>query len=279
MLRASAVIGLFLATTPALGQTGAQPAPEPPGIQDNSFLVEEAYNQDPHVVQHINSFSRSWDGSAWNYTFTQEWPLGGQTHQLSGTFPFLALEGAEGTAHGLGDLAVNYRYQWIGDGEARVACAPRLSLLLPTGSYRKQLGAGGLGLQASLPLSVVLAPRWVTHGNLGATFVPSARSASGERAATRSFNLGWSLIRLAQVRLNLMLETVWARAETAVGAGLAAHQETFFLSPGIRWSYNFKSGLQIVPGVAFPIGLGPSKGDNALFLYLSFEHPFGKPTK
>jgi len=29
-----------------------------------------------------------------------------------------------------------------------------------------------------------------------------------------------------------------------------------------------------VPGIAFPIGVGPSAGDDAVLLYLSFEHPF-----
>jgi hypothetical protein len=45
------------------------------------------------------------------------------------------------------------------------------------------------------------------------------------------------------------------------------------LSPGFRWALNFKSGLQIVPGVAVPVGLGPSAGQRGVFLYLSFEHP------
>ena len=35
-----------------------------------------------------------------------------------------------------------------------------------------------------------------------------------------------------------------------------------------------KSGLQVVPGIAFPIGVGPSHGQRALFLYLSLEHSF-----
>ena len=46
-----------------------------PGIQDNSFLVEEAYNQEFGVVQHISSFTRFWDSKDWNYSFTQEWPV------------------------------------------------------------------------------------------------------------------------------------------------------------------------------------------------------------
>ncbi len=49
-----------------------------------------------------------------------------------------------------------------------------------------------------------------------------------------------------------------------------------YVSPGIRWSYDFESGLQIVPGIALPIGVGPSRGEKSAFLYLSFEHPFGK---
>ncbi|MRR28995.1 transporter, partial [bacterium] len=31
--------------------------------------------------------------------------------------------------------------------------------------------------------------------------------------------------------------------------------------------------LQVVPGIAFPIGFGPSKGEYGAFAYLSFEHP------
>lgn len=48
---------------------------------------------------------------------------------------------------------------------------------------------------------------------------------------------------------------------------------SFYLSPGVRWGYDFASGLQVVPGIAFPIGVGPSKDDNQILLYLSLEHP------
>src|SRR6266571_6660688 len=54
------------------------------GIQDNSFLVEEAYNQEFGVVQHIQSFQRLWNREDWAYTFTQEWPVDASPkHQLS----------------------------------------------------------------------------------------------------------------------------------------------------------------------------------------------------
>jgi hypothetical protein len=41
----------------------------------------------------------------------------------------------------------------------------------------------------------------------------------------------------------------------------------------VRFAINRPSGLQIVPGLATTIGLGPSSGSRAIFAYLSFEHP------
>ena len=65
--------------------TTASIAPEHP-IQDNSFLAEEAYNQEPGVVQHIQSFTRLWNSKTWAYSFTQEWPVPNHwRHQLSYT--------------------------------------------------------------------------------------------------------------------------------------------------------------------------------------------------
>ena len=51
------------------------------GVQDNSFLIEEAYNQEAGVVQHIFNLRRQ--GHDWSFAFTQEWPVGSQTHQFS----------------------------------------------------------------------------------------------------------------------------------------------------------------------------------------------------
>src|SRR5262245_24536153 len=86
----------------------AQPpaAPLPPvAIEDNSFFIEEAYNQEENVVQHISSFShfqRPLQSS--EFTFTEEWPLGSQRHQLSLTLP-LRWSAVESTT--LEDVLVN----------------------------------------------------------------------------------------------------------------------------------------------------------------------------
>ena len=85
-------IGIAFAGTgaPLQAQPKTRPAPPwPEAIEDNSFFIEEAYNQEARVVQHISTFSYvagaapERDGS-----FTQEWPIGGQAHQLSYTIPY-----------------------------------------------------------------------------------------------------------------------------------------------------------------------------------------------
>jgi len=144
-------------------------------IQDNSFLIEEAYNQGRGVVQHIGTFARFNQGGDWATSFTQEWPVPDVRHQLSYTLLGVRLHDDDGSDRGLGDVAINYRYQLVGDGSATVALAPRASLLFPTGDEDRGLGSGGVGVQINLPTSVVLHPKVVTHFNLGATWLRGAR--------------------------------------------------------------------------------------------------------
>jgi hypothetical protein len=239
-------------------------------IQDNSFLIEEAYNQEPGVIQHISAFSRAqWTG-AWQYTFTEEWPIGGQEHQGSVTLPLQRL----GTGHpsGLGDVLLNYRWQALGDGEAPVACAPRLSLLLPTGDSDHGRGFGGTGLQVNLPISAMLGRQLVTHVNAGLTWVPAGRI-EGASAAVAGWSLGQSLIWLASQPVNLMVEAVYAETEIRAG-GSTSRAASFTLNPGLRGALDLPGDVQAVAGLAVPIGIGPSHGERGLFLYLSFEHPF-----
>ena len=257
----------------------SQPSSQP-GIQDNSFLVEEAYNQNSGVVQHISSFTRFWNSKDWVYSFTQEWPFpGNERHQLSYTLPVVHTEGVPGSEFGVGDVFLNYRYQLVGGAETKVAFSPRLSLILPTGDSAFLRGQGGTGVQTNLPLSVVLSDKLVSHWNAGATFVPHAQDDVGNRAFSSGYNIGQSFVWLAKPRFNVLLETVYSASQQVVGTNQTEWSRAMYLNPGIRWAYNFKNGLQIVPGLAMPIGVGPSNGERAVFLYLSFEHPFRKIPK
>jgi hypothetical protein len=263
----------------ALAQTGS-PGNDPPQIQDNSFLIEEAYNQEFGVVQHIQSFQRYWNSKDWIYTFTQEWPVDASPrHQLSYTLLALHSGDQPGSGGGFGDVILNYRYQLVGSGESRVAFAPRFSVLLPTGDSRFGRGAGGTGIQGMLPLSVVHTRKLVTHWNAGATIIPSAKNSLGATATAYGYNFGQSFVWLVHPRFNVLLETVFNRSQQVTAPSTTQWTSDLLLSPGIRWAYNFKNGLQIVPGLAVPVGAGPSSGEKGVFVYLSFEHPYRKLRK
>ena len=103
----------FLAALATLGMA-AEDAQRPiDGIMDNSIFVEEAYNQEPGIVQHIftggysiGRLSRP-GGKTLDLLFTQEWPAYGQTHQLSYSVPYtFAREGAD-WSDGFGDVLLN----------------------------------------------------------------------------------------------------------------------------------------------------------------------------
>lgn len=258
---------LVLAISVLLSSPGF--AEETKKIQDNSFLIEEAYNQEDGVIQHIQVFQYLKKSKDWQYSFTQEWPVPNQAHQLSYTVPVSHLHGNDTT--GIGDMLLNYRYQAV--MQDRIALSPRFSLILPTGDSKKDLGTDTVGYQVNIPLSVELSDKVVTHWNMGATFIPRAKNAAEEKANVTGFNYGASFIYLATENFNLMLETAGTSTETSPVAGLRTRESTFFVNPGMRFAINCKSGLQIVPGLSFPIGVGPSEGEYGVLLYFSLEHP------
>ena len=80
------IIPMLLVVSFAQEQTVATAkSDEPTVIQDNSFLMEEAYNQEAGVIQHISFFTRMSQNRSWLYSFTQEWPMTGQKNQFSYT--------------------------------------------------------------------------------------------------------------------------------------------------------------------------------------------------
>jgi hypothetical protein len=229
------------------------------------------------VVQHISTFSRMWNSKDWSYSFTQEWPgLRNWRHQFSYTLVAMHSGGFTGSGAGLGDTILNYRYQVLGDGETKIAFAPRISLMVPTGSVPNGRGAGALGIQTNLPWSVVLHRRLVSHTNVGSTYIPHAQNADHARASSAGYNFGQSFIFLLSPRINILVESCASTYQSVTDPGQTTWSRTQYISPGVRWAFNFKNGLQVVPGLGVPIGVGTSAGERGVFLYLSFEHPFTK---
>jgi hypothetical protein len=256
------------------GRLEAQRPLPRPGIEDNSFLIEEAYNQEPGVVQHISTVTLTGpDRQDVAAGFTQEWPFRGQRHQLSYTVPFQIQQGD--APDGFGDLLLNYRLQL--QNTDTWAAAPRLSLVLPTGSEEKGLGAGTLGGQLNLPISVRIGPDLVTHLNAGMQLLARVRDEAAAGGPTdrtlTTYTLGASLIGPVTRPVNLMLEFVQAWSGTILPAGGVSHEATSTVSPGIRFALNL-GGTQIVPGVGVPIVFGDGDSSTDLLFYFSVEHPF-----
>ena len=237
----------------------AQTPPEKFQILDNSFLVEEAFNQEAGIFQNIFAFNRT-RGGEWESTFTQEWPVRSMTHQLSFTLPILAIDGRRG----VGDLLINYRYQLWEESATRPAFAPRLSLVLPTGSTDKGLGSGTAGLQVNLPFSKQAARDVYVHWNAGFTWLPDTDTAEGLFDPTLAASAIWR----ARPMVNPMVEVVAEFPDAVTG-----REQFVTLSPGIRIGRNVGE-TQLVFGAAVPVTFGAGRTNKAIFGYFSYELPF-----
>jgi hypothetical protein len=233
-------------------------------IEDNSYFIEEAYNQEDRVVQHIFNGAAFNPGNSTDMSFTQEWPAFGRSHQLSITLPFTAQSAP--AAQGLGDMMLNYRYQMI--DEPGLAFSPRVSVILPTGDEAKGFGTGSAGLQMNLPLSKRFSNEIVAHANAGVTVIPDGVTVGAAKETYSDYFAGVSTIYLANQNFNVMLEALLVNSGSAAGRGTEV-----IMSPGVRWAIDIGE-LQIVPGLAFPFSFVSGKQTNGFFFYLSFEHPY-----
>ena len=257
---AQAIVFLLAAAASVYAQAATRAAGAKPfEITDNSFLVEEAFNQEAGVFQNIFGAMRSNGG--WTSTFTQEWPLGSETHQFSYTAAFLDAGGHAG----FGDTLLNYRYQALVEGPGRPAFSPRLSLVIPSGDSDEGLGQGSWGLQMNLPFSKQRGD-WYLHWNAGVTWLE-------DPGLTSPFIAGSAIYRLRPM-FNVMLESVASSNQTASALGVA-RVATFTLSPGFRGGWNIGE-KQVVAGFALPVSWTAGTSDTGAFLYFSYELPFKK---
>jgi hypothetical protein len=240
---ALAAAALLAGAAPSLGQSAA---PTPFEITDNSFLVEEAFNQEAGIFQNIFTWARDQDGD-WFAVFTQEWPAPAMTHQFSYSVPVMDTE----RRVGVGDILLNYRYQLLEERPGRPAIAPRFSVILPTGSEKNGQGDGVVGIQMNGPVSKQFGD-WYLHGNAGWTWLPDVRHVT---------HVAGSTIWRAAPMFNMMLE------------GLAIVNESFTISPGVRGGWNF-GDTQVVIGGGVPVTRGDGSTTTAVLTYFSIELPF-----
>jgi DtxR family Mn-dependent transcriptional regulator len=234
-------------------------------ITDNSFLVEEAFNQEPGVVQNIFGIYAPGDGS-WVSAFTQEWPVLLHAHQFSYTVAF----GRADTDSGIGDLLLHYRFQAWDETADRPAFSPRVSLILPTGSVERGLGDGSPGWEVNLPFSKQIRDVYL-HWNAGFTHLPSAEGPGAEHNLLTP-RIAASGIWRVRPMFNLMLESVFEWAEEVFGASTDRTHVTTVL-PGFRTGWNVGEAQAIV-GVGVPLTFSSGTRDAGVFGYVSYELPF-----
>lgn len=264
-----AIALLLLVLMPAYGQQSPAATPDPARpfeILDNSFLVEEAFNQEAGIYQNIVGFVRGSEG--WELAFTQEWPVGSQSHQLSYTLPF---EGLDGTGNGFGDAMLNYRLQVVTETARRPAFAPRLSLIFPTGGSRD--GADTTGYQVNLPFSKQAGDLYF-HWNGGFTAQPGVHLPErGDHVTLFTPHASLGTIWRARPLFHVMLEAVFESEESVAGTATTERAGLLTLSPGFRVARNLHD-RQLVLGAALPITFHDGGSDGGLFLYFSYELPW-----
>jgi hypothetical protein len=274
---ASALLYIVCCGVAALAQDGGREH-----IKDNSFLIEEAYNQEKGVAQHIFNWVRTWDQAddgdhdEFTFLYTIELPIGGETHQLSFTpmvFEHFSDDpdgGPETEEGGWGDVFVNYRYQLSMDDPCsmRPAISPRFSVLLPTGDEDRGLGNGEVGYQFNLPISKELDP-FALHFNAGSTVTPDV-----DDNTLNGYNVGTSIIWLRSYDVNFMLEFVTLWDEELDDAGNLDHTTSVILNPAVRAALYTGEEIQWVIGAGVPIGLSEDAPDIGMFIYMSVEHAF-----
>jgi hypothetical protein len=249
-------------------------------LADNSFLIEEAYNQEPGVVQHVFNAVYVNDPArrGWAFNFTQEWPIFSEDHQFSYSIPSSRLRDEGQRQTGIGDVVLSYRYRLVEEGAIKPAVAPRFGLVLPTGDRGKGTGNGVVGYEWQIPVSKKLSPRWAVHANAGLTYLPGVRarleSGLSPRRSLVSYSLGGSAVFAFSARVHALLEWV---GDWEAGIGDNGKRERVFqsiLSPGIRAAVINEEKLQTVLGVGLPVGLNRAADNFGVFLYLSIEHNF-----
>ena len=258
-----------------------------PNIEDNSMFIEEAFNQERGVIQHISNLI--YDDKNWVYAYTQEIPLDDYRHQLSFTIPYTWLDSEvefpiggsnQFLNSGLGDILINYRPLLWGKNDWALVI-PRFTLILPTGNAQYGLGSGAWGGQFNLAVTKRVAKSFTTHWNAGFTQFQKADYFEYDNTAgtfTRKFekdlsmyNLGLSVIWSATDKLNFLVEYVDNFEKEILETGSLDNNRITIINPGFRAAFQIGK-VQIVPGLGVPLNFENGNYTKpGLFFYLSIE--------
>lgn len=241
-------------------------------IEDNSFLLEEAFNQEWGVYQFIQKYQTAERAGTYEYVFENEIPISDKVHQFSWELPFSR---GEDVGHGgVGDLSLNYRIQPLNkDG---FLLAERVGLIVPTGDVNTGAGNGVYGVEFMQAATITIGDRWMNHWNFGFSVLPNAKSAEHDKRRTISGASGASsLIYLLRDDFNILFEALLESGQSVNPDGSKTTETSLTLNPGIRWAWDLDwKETQIVPGVSFPTEMLNDRTEHGVLFYLSIEPKF-----
>lgn len=243
-------------------------------------MLEEAYNQDRGEVQLTWNavYSNDRNRRGWSFNIEAESWLFTEDHQVAFSIPFFHLREEGERRRGVGDIAIEYRYQLTEEGPGIPAIAPGFGLILPTGNRSKGTGDGVVGYEWSVAVSKKVASHLAFHANLGLTYLPKVRVPldNDQRLSPKrsliSYDVGASAVFALSSDIQMLLEWVGEFEEEINEKGNKEREFKAILSPGIRAALINKDDLQTVVGLGVPIGVTGPANNYGVFLYLSIEH-------
>ncbi|MCE9603327.1 MAG: hypothetical protein K8U03_00315 [Planctomycetia bacterium] len=257
-------------------------------VRDNGFLIEEAFNQEANEIQHIANWVYQWDRYAgvssreWIYAYTMDVPLGSQDHEFSITVPLVGgREKVPGAADlreaGVADTLLSYRYQLLSSDDF-LWCAPRASLIVPTGDSDYRLGVGEVGYEFFLPVSRY-GKNFDFHFNLGYTYFPQMPNVVlpgliDLESYLDGWTIGGTVLWKPRYDLHYFVEAVLNRNTGYNDFGRQFDLHQALINPGVRYAPFRSESFEWVVGVSVPIGLTAITPDVGAFVYMSLEHVF-----
>jgi hypothetical protein len=241
-------------------------------IEDNSFLLEEGFNQERGVYQFIQKYQTFNRAKGYEYSFENEIPIPDESQQFSYEF---AHGRATSEGHGaISDITLSYRIQPLNkDG---FLMADRFGLILPTGRVEKGAGNGVYGFEFVKAVTVPVGKNWMNHWNFGFSVLPNAKSQGHDKRGTiSSFSSGTSLIYLWSDNFNFLLEGLLESGQGIDETGAKSSSTSFTLNPGVRFAVDLDwKETQIVPGISFPTEMLNGPTEHGVLVYLSIEPKF-----
>lgn len=251
-------------------------------FEDNSFLFDEAINQEKGIMQYVsNLYFDNVNGGNLLYNFTQEIPVGGEQHQLNYSILY-HIDRVTPTGQrssGFGDIAIGYHYKVSGKRD-KLMVIPGISIIIPTGNSQEGRGIGGPGIQSTVTFTKRLSHRLVTHYNIGYTFISQAdrysysKTDSPVLAYERNLNyagIGAGATWYVTRKTVLFTELISNFVKDIRQDGTLRNRNISTINPGFRFAID-ANNVQIVPGISTPIILTDGAFSRiGIFFYLSIE--------